>query len=418
MKKPVNWFVRGGMIMKIGYSFWGYLGDVKYDLQGNVASTPDGNAFYSWSIINKLIECGHQIYGIMPDRDYSAFCHKAENGKHLFDSWCTEQRKAAYFGINNIWDNNSFVETNSYNLIRKMVRDNQLYGYIASFLDKVDLVLHEWRMPIPGRNINVPDDDYISYQPDLDIQNCILKYYGEHSDKKLIIFDLDYKLDINELNKLPSHGNNIYVFELGYKLHRKYPQAFHVEIPFDFRYINEFDVDEDDFKPYNNLVYVGNRYERDWCIDKYIPTEINGVKVYGNWKESGRDSEERWPNIKFGDRVQTADMESIYGNSKATILLAKKEYLENSFMTARILEAIFYGSVPLFIEEYGKETIEEYAGKLAPYLTVKNKADVIDCIYALEDDNLRIKIIKYLRKHLEFMDVKNFVNKIYEVMSR
>lgn len=413
MKKLVSLFVRGGMIMKIGYSFWGYLGDTKYDLQGNVASTPDGNAFYSWSIINKLQEDGHRIYGIMPDRDYSAFCHKPENGKHLFDSWCKEQRQTSYGYMDNIWDNNNFIASDSYYIIRKMAKNNQLYGYIASFLDKVDIVLHEWRMPIPGRNVDISEDDYISYQPDLDIQNCILKYYGEHPDKKLIIFDLDYKLDVNELNKLPNYGNNIYIFELGYKLHSKYPQAFHVEIPFDFRYINEFDPKE--IEPYNNLVYVGNRYERDWCIDKYIPTEINGVKVYGNWCESGRDSKERWPNIKFGNRIQTKLMRDIYGNSKATILLAKKEYLENSFMTARILEAIFYGSVPLFIEEYGEKTIEKYAGKLAPYLTVKNKSDVIDAVYAFEDDNLRVNTIKYLREHLKFMDVENFVDKIYEV---
>ena len=85
-------------------------------------------------------------------------------------------------------------------------------------------------------------------------------------------------------------------------------------------------------------------------------------------------------------------------------------------MTARILEAVFYGCVPLFIEEYGQETIEKYAGKLAPYLTVKNKADVIDTIYALEDENIRIKTIEYLREHLKFMDVSNFVKKIYEVV--
>lgn len=414
MKKPVNWFVRGGMIMKIGYSFWGYLGDTKYDLTGNVASTPDGNAFYSWSIINKLQERGNQVYSIMPDRDYSAFCHNTENGKRLFDSWCTKQRKVAYFNMYNIWDNNNFIRSGDYSLIQSMVRENKLYGYIASFLDKVDIVLHEWRMPIPGRNIDVAEDDYLHYQPDLDIQNCILKYFGEHPYKKLIIFDLDYKLDINELNKLPNYGSNIYIFELGYKLSSKYPYAYHVEIPFDFRYINEFDLTRYG-TPYINLVYVGNRYERDWCIDKYIPTEIKNVLIYGNWCESGRDSKERWPNINFGNRAQTADMDSIYGNSKATILLAKKEYLENSFMTARILEAIFYGSVPLFIEEYGKETIEKYAGKLAPYLTVKNKADVIDCVYALEDDDLRIKTIRYLREHLKFMDVENFVDKIYEV---
>ena len=232
----VNWYVKGGMTMKIGYSYWGYLGDTKYDLQGNVASTPDGNAFYSWSIINKLQEDGHKVYSIMPDRDYPAFYY----GKYLFDSWCTEQRKSAYSNICNIWYNYDFITTDSYYKIRSMVRDNQLYGYIASALDNMDVVLHEWRMPIPGRNINVSDDDYINYQPDLDIQNCILRYFGEHPNKKLIIFDLDYKLDVNELGKLPGGGRNIYVFELGYKLSNKYSNAFRVEIPFDFRYINWF----------------------------------------------------------------------------------------------------------------------------------------------------------------------------------
>ena len=32
--------------MRIGYSYWGFLGDRKYDDNGNLLSTPDGNAFY------------------------------------------------------------------------------------------------------------------------------------------------------------------------------------------------------------------------------------------------------------------------------------------------------------------------------------------------------------------------------------
>ena len=52
----VNWYVKGGMTMKIGYSYWGYLGDTKYDKNGKMASTPDGNAIYSWSIIYQLMK--------------------------------------------------------------------------------------------------------------------------------------------------------------------------------------------------------------------------------------------------------------------------------------------------------------------------------------------------------------------------
>lgn len=386
--------------MKIGYSFWGYLGDIKYDRFGDIASTPDGNAFYSWSIINKLQEDGHEVYGLMPDRDCVVNC------EHLFDSWCREPRLKAYKNMKNIWPAGSDCNT-PYLDIEK---------YIYSALDNIDIVLHEWRMPIHGRNVPPYKEGELRPQPDYDIQKAILKYFGEHSEKKLIIFDLDYKLDVNEFNNLPNNGNNIYVFELGYKFVSKYPNAFHVEIPFDFRYIDEFNPLG--LHPYNNLVYVGNRYERDWCIDKYIPTEIRDVTVYGNWVESNRDSKEKWPKIRFGKRIQTAEMRNVYGHSKATILLAKKEYLEEHFMTARILEAVFYGCVPLFIEEYGKETIGKYAGEFAPFLTVKNKSDVINCLYALKDEKSRAKIIEYLRKHLEFMDVSNFVEKIYEVYRR
>ncbi len=386
--------------MKIGYSFWGYLGDIKYDKFGDIASTPDGNAFYSWSIINKLQEDGHEVYGLMPDRD------GVVNTEHLFDSWCREPRLRAYKNMKNIWSKQEYENIHSMN-----ISEMQQHIYDALNNLDIDIVLHEWRMPIPGRNIDVENVE--DYQPDLDIQNHILNYFGKHSEKKLIIFDLDYKLDVSVFDNLPNYGKNIYVFELGYKLSNKFEDAIHVEIPFDFRYINEFNPL--DLHPHDNLVYVGNRYERDWCIDKYIPTEINGVTVYGNWVESNRDSKEKWPKIRFGKRIQTAEMRNAYGHSKATILLAKKEYLENSFMTARVLEAIFYGCVPLFIEEYGKETIEKYAGEFAPFLTVKNKADVINCVYALKDEKSRAKVIKYLRKHLEFMDVSNFVKKIYEV---
>ena len=71
--------------MRIGYSYWGFLGDRKYDDKGNILSTPDGNAFYSWSIINKFIEDGHQVIGIMPDRDEPGFRFE---GVNLFSSWC------------------------------------------------------------------------------------------------------------------------------------------------------------------------------------------------------------------------------------------------------------------------------------------------------------------------------------------
>ena len=54
---------------KCGYSYWGFLGDTKMDKDGNLLSTPDGNAFYSWSIIRQLQKDGYVVVQVMPDRD-------------------------------------------------------------------------------------------------------------------------------------------------------------------------------------------------------------------------------------------------------------------------------------------------------------------------------------------------------------
>lgn len=399
----VNWYVRGGMTMKIGYSYWGYLGDTKYDKNGKMASTPDGNAIYSWSIIYQLMKEGHQVYQIMPDRDYVGL---AKEGSGLF-SWCTNQRMKALTEMVKLYkvytDWSTMTKTDLFD-----IWDNK-------GLNECEVILHEWRMFIPGRN----DDRAI--QPDYFIQEALIEYCARHGIT-LIIFDLDYKITEEEYNRLLAVNSKTYLFELGYKWGQTSVDNnfYHVEIPFSFDYINEFPLERKDNQLHiDNLVYVGNRYERDWCIDKYIPTEMDGVTVYGNWLESGRDSADKWPNIEFGPRVQTADMPEIYQNSLATILLAKKEYLEYSFMTARIIEAVFYGCVPLFIEEYGDACIKKYAGIYSQDLTVSSKSDIINIVYYLRyNDSYRRNVLSYLREHLKFMDVKHFVNKLYYVVER
>lgn len=394
--------------MKIGYSYWGFLGDIKYDQNGKAASTPDGNAFYSWSIIRELQQRGHTVVQMMPNRDKVGWGIKNNN---LF-SWAHRARTDAYLGmVKSLYDNILDMQV--------LTKDQLFTAWDRCGVNKLDLVLHEWRMLIPGRNDSI---EFISgrepgWQPDLLIQEALIEYCARHHIK-LVIFDLDYKIDKAKFSALRKKNPDTWLFELG-DFWNGTPHAHRVCIPFDFKFIDEFEVDKWEMMNgggYNRLTYIGNRYERDWCIDKYIPTELPDVIVYGNWKESGRDSEVRWPNIRFGDRLQTAGMRGVYGNSVATILLAKEEYCKHHFMTARIIEAIFYGTVPLFIEEYGTETIEEYAGIFAEYLTVHNKAEVIDVVLDLmANPDKQVTIIRYLREHLRFMDVSNFVNSLLEV---
>lgn len=393
--------------MKVGYSFWGFLGDTKYDSNYAELSTPDGNAFYSWSIIKEFLNRGMDTICVMPDRD--AYGYKLE-GENLFSAWCKDDRNFAYskskhYTIEQLLENSDVKKT--YNLDFADIYD--MWDSLG--LCDCDFILHEWRMEVPGRN---DMDSKIKckegWQPDLYMQMCLIEYTRAHKIP-LIIFDLDYKLDLSLLKDLP----HIHVIELGFK-NVDHKKCTTIEIPFDFSHINDFDILDiaDNYK--SNLVYVGNRYERDWCIDAYIPNVLSDVTVYGNWNESGRDSKTRWPAIKFGARLQTRDMREVYSTSVATVLLAKEEYCKHKFMTARILESIFYGTVPLFIEEYGKGCIVKYAGKYASLLTVKNKVDVIDRIIRLKlSPSLRKDVISYLRRRLKFMDVKNFVDGCIEV---
>ena len=396
--------------MRIGYSYWGFLGDRKYDDNGNLLSTPDGNAFYSWSIINKFIEDGHEVLGIMPDRDEPGF--RFEN-HDLFSSWCKSIRSSAYIHMRHVEYGDFFTMDYRDILTKEAIMDvwDEYYK-----LSEYDVIIHEWRMPIPGRNTE-DDIDSENWQPDLFIQDALIRYCIKNNIK-LIIFDLDYKIPRDLVEYFVYETKNIYIFELGDKwkeiAYETNGRCRKVYIPFNFRYI-------DYFKPKNKfsdkLVYVGNRYERDWCIDKYLKN-VPGVKVFGNWLEGNRHSDKQWPTINFGKRLQTSDMYEAYSNSAATILLAKKEYCENRFMTARILEAIFYGCVPLFIEEYGERTIEQYAGKYAEELTVRNYEDVIRISEKLnKDSEFRNKVLSYLRTHLSFMDVSGFARNVYNVIS-
>lgn len=395
--------------MRIGYSYWGFLGDRKYDDKGNILSTPDGNAFYSWSIINKFIEDGHQVIGIMPDRDEPGFRFE---GVNLFSSWCKTSRSNAYMSMNHIEygdffdiDNRDILSEDAIKVLWDMYHVNEF-----------DVIIHEWRMPIIGRNTSV-DKDSENWQPDLFIQDALIRYCIKNNIK-LIIFDLDYKIPMDLVEYFVYETKNIYVFELGTKwssiAYETDGRCRKVYIPFDFRFMNLFKLKS---KFTDDIVYIGNRYERDWCIDKYLK-DVPGVKVFGNWLEGQRHSEKEWPTINFGKRLQTSDMHDAYSNSATTILLAKREYCENGFMTARILEAIFYGCVPLFIEEYGEDVISLYAGCFADELTVRNAEDVINKIKRFKEDvSFRNKVIDYLRVYLTFMDVSCFTRNVYNVIN-
>lgn len=371
----------------VGYSYWGYLGDFKVGPDMKPASTPDGNAFYSTSIIAELQSRNVEVIQVMPDRDRFAY---GVVGDCLFSSWGSKIRSGAY----------KEMTTNPISIPYA----DKLFGlgltifWNSVCLNKADYIIHEWRFEIPGRN----DDDTrvnhpSSYQPDLWVQNLLIDYCINNKIK-MFIFDLDYKLTVNDVDYLLRRGLDFCILDLGLKWTKLLNRdlCLHVDLPFNANIM--FDEDPAKMQKKLNFCYIGNRYERDQSFEKYFG-ENSRYDIFGKWIDGEKD----YPHCKFHGRIQSNELKKVYNSSVATLLVAKPEYYEHGFMTARILEALCFGCLPLFAEEYGANLIESYCGDktIASLLTVHSADDLsysVDIFsYNAESEAYAASIVRMLR---------------------
>lgn len=389
------------MTSKVGYSYWGFLGDYKFNEDKDLVSTPDGNAFYSSSIIHSLQEAGHEVVQVMPDRDTPGYDSMRD---FLFSSWGMMMRSVAYRKMirNCVRKESDWSISDYFNGLRRFWDNNGLRD--AKF------ILHEYRFCIEGRNdpSSFQHGEY-GFQPDYMIQLALFNYCIKHG-VFVYIFDLDYKLDEATLDKLKADGLKFKVVELGNKWVRRVDEAMRVQIPFDWNVmLAEADI-KSVFSKTKSICYVGNRYERDETVYKYLDP-IGNVDVYGKWLYGDVD----FNGLVFHGRVHVPQMKEAYRTHMATLLMAKQEYYEHEFMTARILEAVFYGCVPFFAEEYGDNAISTYAGVFCNFLKVRSAEELVTKVRVLEDDKeFAYRVLCYLVSHLKFMSSDKFVEVLEE----
>lgn len=387
--------------MKVGYSYWGFLGDYKFDDDNDLVSTPDGNAFYSSSIINSLQEAGYEVIQVMPDRDMPGYDSMRD---FLFSSWGTMMRSIAYRKMvrNYVKKQPNWTISDYFNCIERF--------WDVSGLQDVKFILHEYRFCIEGRNdtASFMHGEY-GFQPDYMIQLALFNYCIKH-EVFVYIFDLDYKLDEAILDKWKANGLKFKVIELGNKWACRGDEALRVQIPFSWDVmLAEADINSV-FSKTKSICYVGNRYERDETVYKYLDP-IGNVDVYGKWLYGDVD----FSGLVFHGRVHVPQMKEAYRTHMATLLMAKQEYYEHEFMTARILEAVFYGCIPFFAEEYGDNVITTYAGIFSNLLKVRSAEELMTKTRMLEDDReLAHHVLCYLVYHLGFMSSDKFVEVLEE----
>src|SRR5574337_69724 len=362
--------------MRIGYLFRGFLGDVKMDASGAELSTPDGNATYSWSIEHECNRRGYRLIPLGPNLDAPA---ATIEGSKLFSAFSMEKRSASY---------------------ARMLQHGWTHLSDKRF-PELDLVLIEWRWPIPGRN--TPEDrGSPGYQDDLDRQREVLLHYSD-AGVPIVVWDLDHKLTQEDIDMWSDAGVGFHVIETSV---RPRPWAVRVEPPTVVADLLQHDIDE--HQSTWHLGSIGSRYERDETIDRWIkPIAVpygHRVKFWGKW-EPADDVRARWPGVDFGTRIGVRGFREAYSRVSLVPLLAKQSYYECGFVTPRIWEAILFGSIPVGLSEH--HGIGQYVDRVAT--SAEHLYELARGIRSISP--LRRRILREeAGNRLSHMDVRHFVD--------
>ncbi len=303
--------------MRIGYCFRGYLADVKLDAHGDEVSAPDGNATYSWTIEDECERRRHQMIPLGPNLDAPA---ASLLGAAAFGAFSGRRRALSY---------------------ERMLRRGWTKGSDRKF-PQIDLLLLEWRWPIPGKN-TTQDIGRTWYQNDLTRQEEVLRHYTDRG-VPVVAWDLDQKMTPDDEKRWGISR----IIETSVSAPMR-TNCHRVEPPCRADDLLQHPIDRR--IPHYHIGYVGSRYERDDVIDEWISpiAKVNNshrIRFWGKW-EPAAEVAERWPGVSFCDRIGAKDLRDAYSRVAIVPLLGKRRYLETGFVTPRPWEAVLFGSVPV-----------------------------------------------------------------------
>ncbi len=270
--------------MRIGYSFWGFLGP-------GITDTPDGGRSHRRTLIEGLRALGHDLVFLQPDRD------RIEAGTDLTHTYT--------------WD---------------------------AGLSELDALFLEWRWPIPRRNTTPCGTR--GHTCDLHRQHQLLDHYTLRRGLPTILWDKDLQLPAGHPLR---HTPQVTVCEAA--LHPT-DGALSLLFPVADTALDTADPDAlaRRARPLS-LAYVGNQYDRDDIFDTYFAITASGRQdclVAGKWTDT-----RRWPHVRFIGRVPFPQVAEIYGDTLATVLLLPDRYAAVGQMTQRLPEAVLAGCLPL-----------------------------------------------------------------------
>ncbi len=268
--------------LRIGYSFWGFLGS-------GVIDTPDGGRSHRRTLIEGLIAAGHEVVFLQANRDLT------EAGTDLRGTYT--------------W---------------------------ADGLPDIDVLILEWRWPIPGRNTTPCGQP--GHTCDLHRQRELLGHYTERG-LPTILWDKDQRLPADD------HLRSWSALTVAEPALHPNPGAYSLLFPIADDALDTFDpVAAAAGARRWPLVYVGNQYDRDDAFDTYFAPAAarHAHRVAGKWTDI-----RRWPHVRFAGRVPFTAVERLYRDAVSTVLLLPERYARRGHMTQRIFEAVLAGCLPL-----------------------------------------------------------------------
>lgn len=262
----------------------------------------------------------------------------------------------------------------------------------------VDVFVFCWRWLLP----NLPQ--YAERNLAYDRQNVLIEWCIRNK-VPFLIHDQDLKMTMEERDWVKSNGGVIATPSF-------FPEHGEISLHFPNPY---FFYDETNVWS-NQLIYIGNNYERMDQTVKYIDEFSKHIHTvfYGNWVELGfgRKPEEiraKLPHVSFGGRLPQTEVVSMLARSRATIMLHKPEYGPRGFTTIRWAEAAAAFTLPFIPAEFALP--KQYMPSLKP-LIVSDASELLERFNHIDIDKRR-KLIGHVRTLVSrFMSSKPWITQL------
>jgi hypothetical protein len=269
--------------VRLGYSFWGFLGP-------GITDTPDGGRSHRRTLIDGLTAAGHSIVFVQDNRDLT------EAGLDLCDR----------------------------------------YTWKAG-LPSIDALFLEWRWPVPRRNTTPCGAP--GHTCDLHRQDELVARYTIGQQIPTIVWDKDLQLTASSpLRSLP----NVTVCEAALE---PSPGAVSLLFPVADDDLDRADPPALAAIPRPlPLVYIGNQYDRDEAFSAFFAPAAarHDHRVAGKWTGTAD-----WPHVNFTGRCAFSEVQKLYESALATVLLLPDRYARVGQMTQRLFEAVLAGCLPV-----------------------------------------------------------------------